>query len=278
MSGMLSVIELHELSRSFDAFQLGPLSFSLPPGRIYGVLGPNGAGKTTLFNLLALQTRSTSGEFRYAGSPVRWGELAWRRRVAYIRETQAFYDELSVEQTLAFASGIYGEPLSKFVALAERFGLPSARRVGELSKGTTVKLGLAVSLAHSAELLLLDEPTAGLDPDARQELYAAVKGLTGLPSRPTILVSSHIFEDLDHLADEILILRDGRVVMRVSVEDLPRLALAPILDANIPSDAETVATNPRAGKILLLLREAVRPEPPMEAVDLATLYDFTKRL
>lgn len=219
-------LSLRGVCKAYPGFELGPLSLDVSPGTAMGLLGPNGAGKTTLLNVIALQSRVTAGAMTYGGVDIPWGDARWKSRISYIREAPAFYDELTIGETLRFAARIYEEWDGPFAeALVTRFGLDRSHKVGTLSKGTRVKLGLVAGLAHRAQFLLLDEPTAGLDPDAREELQRALRDL--LRERPdvSILLSSHIFEDLDAVADSVTIIRKGRLVFQCGREELSALAL-----------------------------------------------------
>ena len=215
------VVELVDIRRRFPGFELGPLSLHLRPGRIYGLLGPNGAGKTTLLDIIGLQLRPTDGSLRSGGEPIAWGSLGWKSRLSYVREVVPFYDELTVAETLRLASRLYGawDP-----ALAARLGdtleLPLDKKVGRLSKGTKVKLGIASALAHHADLLLLDEPTAGLDPSVRADVQAIVRALVQEHPRLCVVLSSHIFEDIEETATDVLMLRDGRFVFEAAADVL----------------------------------------------------------
>jgi ABC-2 type transport system ATP-binding protein len=219
-------LSLRDVRKTYPGFELGPMSLELTPGTAMGLLGPNGAGKTTLLNVIALQSRLTSGAMRYGGASIAWGDARWKSRISYIREAPAFYDELTIGETLRFAERIYDEWDGPFAdALVARFGLDRSRKLGTLSKGTRVKVGLVAGLAHRAQFLLLDEPTAGLDPDAREDLQRTLRDL--LRERPdvSILLSSHIFEDLDTVADRVAIIRKGRLVFDCAREELAALAL-----------------------------------------------------
>lgn len=208
-------LELLSLTKAYPTFVLGPLSISFRPGHVHGVLGPNGAGKTTLLNLVALQCRATAGEMRHGGVPVRWGDACWKGKVAYVRESPSFYDELTVGETLRLASRLYDDWDRGLAAhMSMRLGLRDAQRVRTLSKGTRVKLGLVAALASRAELLVLDEPTAGVDPTSRQELHEVLRRLRRDRPELCVLLSSHIFEDIEELADEVLILREGQIVFQ----------------------------------------------------------------
>lgn len=234
-------LELTRLRKEFAGFRLGPITTTLRPGRAYGLLGPNGAGKTTLLNLIALQLRPSGGTISFNGFHISWGDVAWKAQFSYIRETPVFYDELTVSATMALASELYGkwdEPLAAH--LVESFALDRGKAVGALSKGNRVKLGLVLALAHRADLLLLDEPTAGLDPTARADLHATLQKLMSDVPRLVLVLSSHIFEDIERVADEIIIIRNGDLVFQGDVGSLDKLPLFRLTDGQgqpVPSDA-----------------------------------------
>jgi ABC-2 type transport system ATP-binding protein len=222
----LSLIEKH-----FAGFRLGPITTTLRPGRAYGLLGPNGAGKTTLLNLIALQLRPSEGTISFNGTHIPWGDVAWKARFSYIRETPVFYDELSVSATVALASELYPNWDAPFATdLVTRFGLDRGKAVGTLSKGNRVKLGLVLALAHRSELLLLDEPTAGLDPTARADLQGILQKLMNDMPRLVLVLSSHIFEDIETVADEIIILRHGDLVFQQEIGTLGTLPVFRLTD------------------------------------------------
>ena len=215
------VVELIDIRRRFPGFELGPLSLKLRPGRVYGLLGPNGAGKTTLLDIVGLQLKPTGGVLRTGGEPIGWGSLRWKKRLSYVREVVPFYSELSVAETLRFASRVYDAWDPALAArLVDTLELPLDKQVGKLSKGTKVKLGIASALAHHADLLLLDEPTSGLDPTVRADVQAIVRSLVREHPRLCVVLSSHIFEDIEETATDILMLRDGRFVFEAAADVL----------------------------------------------------------
>ncbi len=224
--GDASGLEIVRLSKTYPGFQLGPLSCAWPRGRSYGLVGPNGAGKTTLLNLICQQARPAAGEVRYRGSAVGWNDTTWKDRISYVRETPAFYGELTVDATLRLASRLYRTWDDGFArSLLARLDLPAGKRVGHLSKGNAVKLGIVTAFAHRAELLVLDEPTSGLDPTARAELHEILRALQRESPDVTLIFSSHILEDLDQVADELQILRNGAFVFRGAMSELATLAV-----------------------------------------------------
>ena len=239
---MASHLELRALAKVYAGFTLGPLNLSFAPGRVHGLLGANGAGKTTMLSMITLQTRATSGTMLCGSEPILWGDAAWKERVAYVRETPALYDELTVAESIRFASRLYGRwdaPVaSRMIA---RLGLRNDQRVKTLSKGTRVKLGIAIALAQRAELLILDEPTAGVDPTAREELYEILGDLRRQYPELCIVFSSHIFEDLETLADEVVILHGGEVAFQSSREQLQSMALYCLPPGLSVPDGEDVA-------------------------------------
>ena len=220
-------LQITDLAYTFPGFDFGPVSLTLRPGRICGILGPNGAGKSTLLNLLTQQLRPAGGSIAYAGRDVGWNDPHWRARFSYIRETPAFYDELRVREVLAFAGRIF-ERWDAGLAdrLCARLQLDAAKRIGDLSKGNLVKLGLVAGIGSRAELLVLDEPTAGLDPSVRAGIQQSVRELLAEQgNEPLVILSSHIFEDLEAVADDLLILRNGSVIFESTRRDLDRMAL-----------------------------------------------------
>ena len=219
-------LELRGLRRVFPGFELGPLSLRLAPGRVYGLLGPNGAGKTTLLNVITLQLKATAGTLQSAGTAIRWGDRGWKTRISYIRETPLFYDDLTVAQTLALAGCLYDRWDSALAdTLVGTFDLRPHQRVHHLSKGTRVKLGIVTALAHRADLILLDEPTAGLDPSARADLQEVIRALIRSHPSVCVVLSSHSFEDIEEATTDIVILRRGRCVFQAHTDGLRTSAL-----------------------------------------------------
>ena len=218
---------LTNVAYTFPGFDFGPLSVVWSPGQVYGLLGANGAGKTTLLNLVTHQLRLESGTMSYGGWEPAWGDPKWKARFTYISETPAFYDELTVRDILRFAGKIHDRWDAQLASrLVTRLELDPSKKVSHLSKGNRVKLGLVAGMAAHAELILLDEPTAGLDPSVRIEVHQI---LTDLMSEQNghlcIVLSSHIFEDLEKVADNVSILKNGSLAFSATRDEVERLTM-----------------------------------------------------
>jgi ABC-2 type transport system ATP-binding protein len=215
-----TVLELRELFKAYEGFALKDVSFRLPRGYIMGLIGPNGAGKTTLLKMILGLTRPDAGEIRVFGlDPFSHG-TAIRERIGFVHEHPRFYDALTVERAAAVLGPFY--PTWEewtFKDLSREFGLPLHKRLKSLSQGNRTRFALALALAHRAELLLLDEPSSGLDPAFRRDLLERLTGvLQG--GRASVLFSTHITSDLDRIADYISFLRYGRLQFSMTKDEV----------------------------------------------------------
>ena len=217
---------LDGVRKVYPAFELGPLSWRLRRGVSYGLLGPNGAGKTTLLDLIALQVRATAGTIAFGKTTLRWGDQAWKARFSYVREVPALYDELTVAETLRFVSRLQTRwDADMAQRLLRRLELDPQRRIKHLSKGTTVKVGLVAALARRVEVLLLDEPSTGLDPTARASLQSVLRDLMAEHPELCVVLSSHLFDDVSRVTTEVIILRDGQLVFQRPLRELEQAVL-----------------------------------------------------
>ena len=212
---------VHGLSKRFGATQaIDDMSLSIAPGSTCGLVGPNGAGKTTLLRLLVGLEQPTSGSIRVLGLDPHRDPLPIRERLGYVPDTIDAERWMTGTEVLRFCRGLrrhWNAPLA--AELVDRFGIPLRTRVGNLSRGTLVKLALVAAVAAEPEILILDEPMAGLDPLAREEVVEAVIGAA--PERPwTVLFSSHSLDDVRRLADSIAIVVGGRLVHHGPTEAL----------------------------------------------------------
>src|SRR5437867_8741820 len=211
-----AMIEVRDLSKTFGAVEaVGGISFRVAPGEIVGFLGPNGAGKTTTMRILAGVFPPTSGEVRVAGHDPLRDPLACRRAVGYFPEYAPFYPDLRVEGYLHFVARLKRIPrVDRARAVAETLatcGLEGVawRRVGTLSKGYRQRVGLAQALCGNPPILILDEPTIGLDPGQVVEIRDLVRGLRG---QRTVFFSSHILSEVEALCERVIVIAGGRLV------------------------------------------------------------------
>lgn len=210
---MISVTHLTKKYRHFTA--VDDVSFEVERGEVAGFLGPNGAGKTTTMRILAGYLPATGGDVRIAGFDVRTHALEVRRRIGYLPESVPLYPEMRVDEYLRYRARIKRAPvrrLSQSVAEAkERCGLHQMGRemIGRLSRGYRQRVGLADALVHNPELLILDEPMLGLDPDQSRQVRALIRELA---HRHTILLCTHMLSDLEMTCRRLLIINQGRLV------------------------------------------------------------------
>ncbi|HVX37404.1 MAG TPA: ABC transporter ATP-binding protein [Hyphomicrobium sp.] len=225
---MTAIVELEHVAKRYGAITaLHDVSFKLESGETVALIGHNGAGKTTLFKLMLGLSRPSSGNIRVLGDEPAAGEFAARRRLGYLPESVSFHATLTGREVLSFYSRLKGEPTAKIDDLLARVGLTAAadRQVRTYSKGMRQRLGLIQALFGDPLLLLLDEPTTGLDPALRLEFYEIVQELQHKGA--TIVLSSHALTELEERARRIVILNRGHVVANGSIEHLRRIAGLP---------------------------------------------------
>jgi len=213
-------LEVMALRKEYGDFSLKDVSFSLPTGFVLGLVGPNGAGKTTIIKLIMNLIRPHSGSIRVFGLDHRAHEAEVKARMGWVYDVPPLYHDVTLNDTKRAVSIFYpkwNEVL--FQELASQFQLPLKKKVKALSNGMRTKLSLALALSHDADLLVLDEPTTGLDPVFRRELLHGLSGLLE-DERKSILFSTHITTDLERIADYVVFLRDGVVILNTTREAL----------------------------------------------------------
>lgn len=193
-------------------------------GEIFGFLGPNGAGKTTTIRLLLDLIRPTRGHARVLGLDPRRDGVEVRRRVGYLPGELALYPDLTGRQMVEYAAHLRGNVSQKEVArLADRLEVDLSRPIRTLSHGNRQKVGILLALMHRPELLILDEPTTGLDPLMQQVLYELLEEVRA--DGRTVFFSSHVLPEVERLCDRVGILREGRLIAVESVSGLKEKAL-----------------------------------------------------
>jgi ABC-2 type transport system ATP-binding protein len=215
-----SAAHLSGLIKRYPGFQLGPLDLVLEPGTVLALVGPNGAGKTTTLNCMAGLLVPDEGATEVYGAPVSPTRTEYRSNVGYVGEESGFFQRWTAARNLDFIAPLLpGWSDDRARRLIERLALPMDKPVNALSRGNRTKLALVAALAHNPRLLLLDEPTAGLDPVVRAEVLDVLWEITE-DGQHAVLYSTHVLSDINRLADELAFLRDGQIVLRTGREEL----------------------------------------------------------
>jgi Cu-processing system ATP-binding protein len=225
---MTGTVEIRNVVKRFGKVEaVRDVSFSLPEGETVALVGHNGAGKTTLMKLMLGLIRPTAGGITVLGDDPAAGQFEARRRLGYLPENVSFNAALTGSETLAFYARLKREPGKSVAPLLDRVGLSQAanRRVGTYSKGMRQRLGLAQALLGEPRVLLLDEPTTGLDPALRQSFYEIVEELRGRGA--TVLLSSHALTELEERAGRVVIMNRGSKVADGTLDELRRIARLP---------------------------------------------------
>ncbi len=222
---MSAIITVENLTKSFKTRRaLDDISFSITAGGIFGFIGPNGAGKTTTIRILTTLLQADSGTVTVDGFDVRRDRTAVRRRLGYVPDFFGLYTDMTAWEYLEFFAGCYRIPPADHSALIgdllELVDLTHRRDdfVDGLSRGMKQRLGLARALIHDPQILVLDEPAAGLDPRARVEFRALLKELQRMGK--TIFFSSHILADVDELCTDVGIIEAGKMVALGNLDEL----------------------------------------------------------
>lgn len=223
---MTSAIAARELQKSYGKhLAIDGVDLRVEQGSVFGLVGPNGAGKTTMLRMLVDIIRPTAGELTVLGTDPRRSPAALRRRIGYLPGELKLSERVRGGPLLRHLAQISGPVAPGTIeALAERLGLDLSRPVRTLSKGNRQKLGLIQAFMHRPALLVLDEPTSGLDPLAQREFLDMVREAQG--AGQTVVLSSHILSEIQHVADDVAVLAHGRIVARGDVSALTASAVS----------------------------------------------------
>lgn len=207
---------------------LNDVSFSLEPGKITGLIGPSGSGKTTLIRSIVGAQKLTHGQLTVLGKPA--GHKTLRAQIGYVTQLPAIYDDLTIHQNISYFAAILGCNKHEIDRVITEVDLTdhANQLVGLLSGGQRARVSLAVALLGDAQLLILDEPTVGLDPLLRKHLWELFAALAN--KGRTLLISSHVMDEAEQ-CDNLLLLRDGMVLSHSSKQDLLAKTHAPTVQA-----------------------------------------------
>jgi ABC-2 type transport system ATP-binding protein len=243
------IVHVNELSRSFERkTALDRVSFHAGAGRVYGLVGANGAGKTTLLKHLLGLLRAQSGSVRVFGlDPVRDPESVLSR-VGYLSEERELPEWMRIDELMRYTQAYHPTWDARYASeLLETFGLDPSKKIKELSKGMRAQAGLVAAVAHRPELLILDEPSSGLDAVVRRDILDAIVRTVADDGR-TAIFSSHLLEEMERMSDHVTMLHDGRVMLSGALDDvrgsyqrsrvrfLEQFEHPPVLDAALAID------------------------------------------
>jgi ABC-2 type transport system ATP-binding protein len=216
-----AVLKLQDLHKSFGSVEvLDGLSLTVLPGEVFGFLGRNGAGKSTAIRILMGITRQDSGMVTVFGEPVQKNVIAIRQRIGYVAQEQNIYPWMTPHVLSRFVSGFYPRwDQHRYQQLMDDFELPPKQRIGTFSGGMKAKLALTIALSTRPELLILDEPTAGMDPVARREFLDLVREQT-MRDGATTFFSTHLIDEIEAVADRIGIVESGRTLYEGELDPL----------------------------------------------------------
>jgi ABC-2 type transport system ATP-binding protein len=231
------MLSLQGVSKRFRAGNYGVRDLSLTlDGGVLGLLGPNGAGKTTLMQMIATVTRPTAGEIRFLGEDIVRRPETLRPRLGYLPQDFGTYGNLTAEEHLSYFAALKGvHARVRILDMLERVNLHTVgrRRVGDFSGGMKQRLGIAQALINDPNLLIVDEPTAGLDPEERVRFRHL---LTDLGHGKLVILSTHIVSDVEPLATRVAVLRQGRLIACDTPEALLEAARDRVWEATVPSE------------------------------------------
>lgn len=217
---MNKILEINNLVKEYKDFTLGEISFSLEKGTILGIIGPNGSGKTTLIKTIMGMVIKKSGDISVFGQDADEYGAEIRDRIGFINYDDKIKEMMSPRSLGNTYGRFYSEwDSQKYQAYLDRFEINWSKRINKLSQGAQMKVFLAFALSHNAELLIFDEPTAGLDPIFREEILDIfLKEIED--SEKSIIISTHITSDLDKCADYLLVMNEGKKLLYGSKDEI----------------------------------------------------------
>lgn len=217
---MENILEINNLNKSYKGFSLKNVSFSLKPGFVMGFIGPNGAGKSTTIKLIMNLIKKDSGIINIFGKDNIDNEKEVKSKIGFVYDENYYYEDLTIKDMKNILAPFYVNWDNKvYDRYIKDFKLPSNKKIKDLSKGMKMKFSLAIALSHKAELIIMDEPTAGLDPVFRSELLDILYGIIQ-DENVSIFFSTHITNDLEKIADYITFINNGEIVFSESKDKI----------------------------------------------------------
>ncbi len=241
-----NVIEVHQLSRHFGkSLVLDQISFNMQPGSVYGLVGANGAGKTTLMKHLLGLLKAKQGTVRVFGRDPVKHPVEVLSKIGYLSEERELPEWMRIGELLSYTRAYYPNWDSAYAQqLVKEFGLEPSKKVKHLSKGMRAQAGLIVAVAHHPELLLLDEPSTGLDAVVRKDILSAIVRTVADAGR-TAIFSSHLLDEVELMSDYLFMIDSGKLVLHGSLDDIRQQHR--LLSVNFASAIDAI---PQSGQIL----------------------------
>ena len=263
----MDMLTLSHVAKNFGEKQvLRDVSFSVSEHTVFGFVGKNGAGKTTAMKLILGLFTASGGEIAVNGVPVRYGNTPTNRLIGYLPDVPEFYPYMTPTEYLRFCGEISGMPVKEIKSRSEELlrlvGLEKEKhRIKGFSRGMKQRLGVAQALFSRPKLLICDEPTSALDPAGRKELLDI---LTAAKEETTVLFSTHILSDVEHICDEMAFLNEGKIALKGSLDEVRKLRKESAVTVELEHQEDTIILRQAfpflktTGKNLLLLEEPER--------------------
>lgn len=272
---MENLLEVQQLNKSYknSEFQLTDITFSVKPGEVVGLIGKNGSGKSTLINTLVGNRHKDNGSLKFFDKEVIKNDFKYKEHLGVVFDDLRVPDKLTLQSINKVFTEIYDAWNSDtFFSLTKAFELPTNNQIKTFSRGMRMKAALTIALSHDAKLLILDEATAGMDVSGREHVLEILEDYLG--DDRAILISSHISEDIEQLATQLVFMRDGRIILKESKEVL--LSQYGIIDQPVEhfniSNEYLIATRRRNDRQISLVNnyQKVPDAQPLKTIDDAT--------
>lgn len=213
-------IEVNNLSKKYDTFELKNINFTVPKGSIVGFVGENGAGKTTTIKSI-LNITNSSGNIKILGKDIKQYEKEIKQNIGVVLDDSFLSEYLTAKQINSIMKDIYNEwNENKYINYLKQFNLPINKLLKDYSSGMKMKLKIATAISHNPKLLILDEPTSGLDPVVRNEILDIFRNYIEEDETRSIFISTHITTDLEHISDYIVFIKNGEIIFNLPTIEL----------------------------------------------------------
>ena len=213
-------IEVNNLSKKYDTFELKNINFTVPKGSIGGFVGENGAGKTTTIKSI-LNITNSSGSIKILGKNIKQYEKEIKQNIGVVLDDSFLSEYLTAKQINSIMKDIYNEwNENKYINYLKQFNLPINKLLKDYSSGMKMKLKIATAISHNPKLLILDEPTSGLDPVVRNEILDIFRNYIEEDETRSIFISTHITTDLEHISDYIVFIKNGEIIFNLPTIEL----------------------------------------------------------